>query len=101
MRLSGAMPRRVIISLLSACLIAFVPWTTARFFPAYGPLSWAQLVIACLVLPGLLVNLVLSGNVHGGTLWVVHLANVLFYFCLIYYAMLLRTKRREQNNPDL
>jgi hypothetical protein len=94
----AGLTRRVLAALIIACLIAFAPWATQSEYPA-GPgiLAWIQLGIACLAIPGLLVNLIVSGNVHNGALWVVHLGNVLFYFCVTYYMLAKRASRKEAN----
>ena len=92
----AGLTRKLLTALIVACVIAFAPWVTKSEYPESGILGWVQMGIACLSIPGLLVNLVFSGNVHNGALWVVHLGNVVFYFCVIYYVSLQKRARRRE-----
>jgi hypothetical protein len=89
--------RRLIISLLCASIIAFSFEINVRF-PADGILGWLEILIACLSMPGLLVSIVVAGNVHLGKLWVAYLANGVFYFGLIYFVLGRMGARVESTN---
>ena len=76
-------PAKTIISLIAACLIAWLPMAMAGL-PETGLIGWIRLAGRSLVAPGLTVNMVLANNVHGGSPWIINIANVVFYFVIVF-----------------
>ena len=52
--------------------------------PESGILGWLKLGIAWLGLPGLILNLIIAGNVHLGALWIINSVNVVVYSVCVY-----------------
>jgi Flp pilus assembly protein TadB len=58
-----------------------------------GSLKWG---ITCLGAPGVVVSLVMAGNVHFVTLWVINAVNVVVYSGLVYFLLTLRARRKRE-----
>ena len=74
---------RLLGALLIGCAVAFLPRMTSDL-PESGILGWLKLGIAWLGLPGLILNLIIAGNVHLGALWIINSVNVVVYSVCVY-----------------
>jgi hypothetical protein len=86
-------PVRVVGALIAGGAIAFLPYAV-RNLSESGIVGLLKLGITYLGLPGVVVSIVLAGNVHLGSLWIINAANMVFYFGLTYYLLTLCAKPR-------
>jgi hypothetical protein len=68
-----------------------------RYLPETGIFASIILGIELLGAPGVMVNMVTSGNVHSGSLWVIYAANVIFYSWLFYVLLGVWLKQRAKS----
>jgi hypothetical protein len=59
-------------------------------------IGFVQEAVMCLILPGLIGSMAVSGNVHAFHLWVVAVINGLFYFGLVKFIYWLTTRSRRK-----
>jgi uncharacterized membrane protein len=55
---------------------------------------YSRWIIIIFIAPGLLVAIMLSGNVHIFEMWTAALANFVFYFALVYGVLTIRQRAR-------
>jgi hypothetical protein len=72
--------------LILACTAAFLPKVTSNLSES-GIEGTIKIVIECAQLPGALVGLIIFRNVHGISLWLVEVTNVIFYSGLFYFLL--------------
>jgi hypothetical protein len=58
-------------------------------------------VIMILLLPGMFAGVMVSGNIHVASTWVVALGNFLFYFGVVYLVLANREKRKAKHRTVL
>lgn len=77
---------RLVGALALACIVSFLPRMTVNL-PEAGPEGTILRVVQCVQLPGAAVGLIVFRNVHGISLWVVEVTDVIFYFGLFYFLL--------------
>ncbi|HUD23016.1 MAG TPA: hypothetical protein VMQ60_09255 [Acidobacteriaceae bacterium] len=60
-------------------------------------LGITQEAVMCLLIPGLIGSMVVSGNVHAFHLWVAAVINGLFYFGLVKFIYWLKIRSKRKN----
>jgi hypothetical protein len=87
---------RMLGALALGCFVAFLPRMTSNL-PESGILGSLKLGITWLGAPGLILNLVIAGNVHFVTLWIIDLVNVVVYSGLVYCLLRRRSKHKRES----
>jgi hypothetical protein len=91
---------RLITSMLVGVAVAFLTWAVVgNDFPPHLKVSeflgWA---FSVLLLPGMIAGIIISGNVHIASPWVMTLCNFLFYFAVTYFLIGILVKRRTKGH---
>jgi hypothetical protein len=93
--------KRLIISLIMGSASALLTWWVfgGHFVPHHFGGFWEYLgdLIVIVSLPGLLVGIVASGNIHTGSTAVTVLVNFLFYFLATRFAFAIWQKRKAKS----
>lgn len=95
-------PRRLIGALATGCVFASLTWIIFGDVEQTLGLSYLDPlfnVLSFVVLPGMFLSVVISGNVHGGEIWVAALANFGIYFGLAYLLIRIWNKRSKRSLP--
>ncbi len=89
---------RLIASLLVGLALAFLTWVMIddHADPRITGIGFEYLgeVIMILLLPGMFAGVMVSGNIHVASTWIVALGNFIFYFGVVYLILTVREKRK-------
>jgi hypothetical protein len=96
---------RLIGSLVVGLVFAFITWVmignNAYGRPTGIAFEYLGEVIMILLLPGLFAAVMVSGNIHIGSTWIVVLGNFIFYFGAVYLVLANREKRKSKRRTAL
>jgi hypothetical protein len=94
--------KQLIRSLLVGFAFAFLTWVFigGHLYPRQigSGLEYLGYVITILLLPGLFTDIVVSGNIHGGSIGLAVLGNFLFYFGSTYFIFVIWDKRKANSH---
>jgi len=97
--------KRLIFSLVVGGVFALLTWfifgdhfPPNRIGAGFEYLGW---IITIVFLPGLFTDIVVSGNVHGGSIVFAVLGNFLFYCAATYCILAIREKRKTKSRTLL
>jgi len=96
---------RLIGSLVVGLVFAFLTWVmigdNAYGRPTGIAFEYLGEVIMILLLPGMFAAVMVSGNIHLGSTWIVVLGNFVFYFGLVYVVLAMRAKRKGNRQKEM
>jgi hypothetical protein len=81
------------VAILGGVGLAFVPGMT-RNWPESGPFGVLRTGINSLSLPGIVVGMIIAGDVHLISKWVLYASNVVFYSGAVYLILRAWARRR-------
>lgn len=96
---------RLIVSLAVGFAFAFLTWVMIGNHPLGRPtgLGFEYLgeVIMILLLPGMSAGVMVSGNIHVASTWIVAFGNFIFYLGVVYLILASREKRKAKHRRIL